>query len=141
MNKQHNSASGGFVVLITVLILGIVLATVAVFLLLTGSNASITSLSVDGGVEARAAATGCAELALSGIQANPTLTTPSNGSQTLNAATAETCTYSISGSSPNYTITAVGTVKQPNTTIIHNVTITTTQTTPSITISNWQDAP
>jgi hypothetical protein len=142
MNQHnHSSSNDGFVVLITVLILSIVLSTVAVFLLLTGSNASITSLSVDGGVESRAAATGCAELALSAIQANPTLTTPANGSQTLNTALSETCTYSISGTSPNYTILAAGTVKQPNTTIVHNMTVTTSQTTPSITIASWQDTP
>ena len=79
MSKPTNNSNSGYIVLITVLILGIVMATIAVFLLLAGSNASITAQANDGGVDAKAAATGCAELALAAIQANPTLTTPSNG--------------------------------------------------------------
>lgn len=138
--KKHKHNSGGYVVLITVLILGIVLSTIATFLLLTGSNASITAESVDGNIEARSAATGCAELALEAIQTNPTLSTPSNGSETISSSN-ESCTYSISGISPSYTILATGNVTEGYYSLIHNLTITTTQTTPTITISSWQDTP
>jgi hypothetical protein len=139
MSKPINKSSGGYIVLITVLILSIVMATIAVFLLLTGSNTSITAQAADGGVDAKAAATGCAELALAAIQASPTLTTPNSGSS--NLATSDSCTYSISGSTPSYTITATGTYVEGTNTFIHNLTVKTSQTTPSIIISSWQDTP
>jgi len=139
MSKLNNSNNEGFVVLITVLILGVVLTTIAIFLLLTGSNASISAQSVDGGVEAKSAATGCAELALLAIQANPSLATPSSGSSTLSSS--ENCTYNISGSTPKYTILAVGNFTQGTNTYIHNLDIITSQVSPSIIISSWQDTP
>lgn len=139
MSRSLKDSADGFVVLITVLILGIVLTTVAVFLLLTGSNTSITSLAVDGGIEARAASNACSELALLAIQTTPTLTTPSSGSQTITST--EKCTYAISGTTPAYTILSTGTVTFADNSYYHKMTITTTQTTPSITISSWQDTP
>jgi hypothetical protein len=134
-------SSEGYIVLITVLILGTVVSTIAVYLLLSGAGSSITSVAVDASVEAKAASTGCAELALSAIQSNPTITTPSNGSSTLNTTYQETCTYAISGSTPNYTILAVGKVDSSTKNYTHNETVTTSQTAPTITISSWKDTP
>ncbi len=131
---------GGYVVLITILLLGAVVSVIAGFLLLTGQNASIASVSVVGNTNAKAAATGCAELALGAIQANPT-SPVTTGNQTLNATTGATCTYAITGTTPNYSIAVTGTVTQGPRTYVHRLTLTTNQVTPQITVTSWQDAP
>ncbi len=127
--------------LITVLILGAVVSIVAGFLLLTGQNASIASLSVTGNTNSKAAAGGCAQLALAAILANPTLVTPATASQTLNGTNGQTCTYTITGSSPNYIIAVTGTVTQGPKTYVHRLALTTNQVTPQINVSSWQDTP
>jgi hypothetical protein len=117
------------------------MATIAVFLLLTGANSSITAQATDGGVEAKAAATGCVELALGAIQANNNLSTPSNANQTLSTTPSDVCNYTITGTSPNYTINATGTFTEGTNTLVHNLKVITSQTTPNIVISSWQDTP
>ncbi len=141
MIKDKITESDGYIVLITVLILGVIVSTIAAYLLLAGASASIASQSVVAGIESKAASIGCAQLALNAIQAAPTLTTPSTGSSTLNSTTKETCSYTISGASPNYTIVSVGTIAASGSNYNHRQTVTTTQTSPTIKVSSWQDTP
>ena len=93
-----------------VIIVGVVVATIASFLLLGGVASLQTSRAVEGQSLSRAAANSCAELALAAIQANTSIITPSSGSSTLSSTTRQACTFIISGTTPNYTITAVGTM-------------------------------
>jgi uncharacterized membrane protein len=141
MKRQRINDSNGYIVLITVLVLGVIVSTIAAYLLLAGSSASITSLAVESGIESKAAAIGCADLALDAIEAAPTLTTPSNGSSTLNATTGEACTYAISGTTPSYTILSTGTVSMNGNIYYYHMTIVTSQTTPSVKVLSWQDTP
>jgi hypothetical protein len=136
-----NKLEGGYVVLITVLVLGIVVTTVATFLLLTGTNSSLASFSVRSSVSAKAGATGCAQLALGAIQSNPVAPSPLTLTSTLNPTISETCSYTISGSSPNFTITTSGTVTAGASTYVHRLIIVTNQVTPQIAITSWQDTP
>ena len=131
----------GYVVLITVLILGAVVSVVAGLLLLTGQNASISSESVASNSGAKAAAIGCAQLALAAISANNSLATPATLNQTVNATTGQTCSYTITGAAPNFTIAATGTVTQGAKTYVHRLSLTTNQVTPQLTVSGWQDVP
>lgn len=138
--SKDNADEQGYVVLITVLVLGAIVTVIVGFLLVTGQNASVTSNSVVANANAKSAATACAELALGAIQANPSLTTPNTATQTVNASVNESCTYTISGNSPNYTILATGQITQPSATFVHRLTITTSQVSPTITVSSWQDS-
>ncbi|MDQ5972777.1 MAG: hypothetical protein QG553_936 [Patescibacteria group bacterium] len=139
--RQLKNQQGGYVVLITVMILGAIVTVIVGFLLLTGQNASITSNSVVANANAKAAASGCAELALAAIVANTATPTPASDSQTLNATTGQTCTYAITGTAPAYTITTTGTVTQGTKTFVHRLTVTTSQVTPQVIVSSWQDNP
>ncbi len=139
--KRLNNEQGGYVVLITVMILGAIVTVIVGFLLLTGQNASIASNSVVANANAKAAASGCAELALAAIVANTTTPTPASANQTLNATTGQSCSYSITGTTPSYTITTTGTVTQGTKTFVHRLTVTTSQVTPQVTVSSWQDNP
>lgn len=139
--RQLKNQQGGYVVLITVMILGAIVTVIVGFLLLTGQNASITSNSVVANANAKAAASGCAELALAAIVANTATPTPASDSQTLNATTGQTCTYTITGTAPAYTITTTGTVTQGTKTFVHRLTVTTSQVTPQVIVSSWQDNP
>jgi hypothetical protein len=141
MKKNQSKNEDGYIVLISVLILGVIVSTIAAYLLISGASASVASQSVESGVIAKAASIGCAELALDAVQASPSLTTPNNSSATLNTTPNETCTYAISGTSPNYTISSVGTVTKYSGSYVHRLNITTSQTSPKITVSNWQDTP
>lgn len=139
MSHKRIQQEDGYVVLITILVLGAVLSIIAGFLLLTGQNASIASNSVVANANAKAAATGCAELALSAILANPT-SPVATLNQTVNSTTNTTCTYAITGTSPNYTITTVGTVTQGPRSYVHRMTLTTNQVSPQINVTSWQDS-
>jgi len=131
----------GYIVLITVLILGIAAATISLFLLITGTDASLASSGVEAGVEARAGASACAELALDTIQANPSLVTPASDSSILDSSTGQQCNYQISGSSPNYTIDSTGTVQSSTESYVHHMSLTIDQVAPKLNVSSWQDVP
>lgn len=133
-------AEQGYIVLISVLILGLIATTIATFLLVTGQNSSITSSGVDGKGQAQAAADGCAQLALSAIQQNTSLATPASNSATLDPITNETCSYNITGTNPNFIIVASGKLTNNIATYNHTVTITTNSTNPNISIASWVDS-
>lgn len=141
MKTIEATTQDGYVVLITILILGAMVAVITSFLLLTGQNATIASNSVVANANAKAAATGCAELSLGAIQANTSLTTPATATITVNSTTGASCTYTITGSSPNYSIAAVGTITQGPRSFVHRISLTTNQVTPQVTVNSWQDSP
>jgi hypothetical protein len=139
--RQKADNEQGYIVLITVIILGIVATTIATFILLTGTNTSLSSAAVSASTSAKAGASGCAQLALSAIKSNPSAPDPLTSSSTLDTTINETCSYSITGSAPDYTIVSLGTVTQKNNTYTHGLTIETNQVSPTIQISSWQDTP
>jgi len=141
MRHLAGQAEDGYVVLITILVLGAVVTVIVGFLLLTGQNASIASTSVVANTNSKAAANACANLALSAIQANPSSPSPTTSTQTINATTGATCSYAITGSTPNYSIAVSGTITQASRTYVHRMTLSTNQVTPSINVSSWQDTP
>lgn len=134
MRKQE-----GYIVLITVIILGAVSSIVVGFLLVTGQNASLASSGVVANSAAKAGATACAQLALGALQASPALITPSTNSVVVNSAINESCSYSITGTTPTYTIASTGTVVQGSRTFVHRISVTTSQTSPTVTVTSWQD--
>lgn len=138
MSRNQQS---GYIVLITVLILGAMAAVVVGFLLLTGQNASLAGSSIAANAKDKAAATACAELALGAIAANNNLATPATATQTVDSTTGQACSYTIAGTSPNFTVSTTGTVTQGKRSFVHRLTITTSQVSPTITTSNWQDTP
>lgn len=137
MNKNQE---GGYIVLVTVLVLGAVVTIIVGFLLLTGQNASITSNGVVANANAKAAAAGCAELALGSIATNTNLATPVTVNQTLNPDNGQSCSYTITGTSPNFTIASTGTVTQGPKNYHHRLTVTTNQVLPQVNVSSWQDS-
>jgi len=141
MKQEAKQPEDGYIVLITILILGVVATTVALFLLITGTDAGLASAGVEAGAQARAGAYACAELALESIQSNTTLVTPSSNSSTIDSTTQTECTYNITGSSPNYSISAVGTVQASSDNYVHRMSLTLDQVTPKLHVASWQDAP
>ncbi len=139
MKKQAHQP--GYIALITIVIIGAAGIMIALFLLFTALATSQTSFSVIQSDQAKGAANSCGELALAALQANPNLTTPANGNSTIDATTKAACSYSISGTSPNYTIVAVGTVDSSGINVTRRVTITTNQVTPQLSVSSWKETP
>ncbi len=131
----------GYIVLITVLILGIAATTIGLFILVTGTNASLASADVAQGVQAKAAADGCANLALKAIQQNPTLATPANGSAVVDGIVDSSCTYEITGNSPNYQVISIGVVKPSSYNVVNKMTITLDQVSPNLHVVSWRETP
>lgn len=137
MKKQHNQ--DGYVVLITILVLGAMAIVVVGFLLLTGQNSNLASNSVAANTGNKAAASACAQLALAAISAQPSAPAPLSANQTVSSN--QTCSYTIGGSSPNFTINASGVVVQGRRSFTHRLQLVTDQVTPQINISRWADVP
>ena len=141
MNQLSQDHESGYIVLITVLVLGLVVTTVAMFLLITGTDATIASAGVESGAEAKAAAEACTQLALRAIQQDPLLASPSNGSSTIDPAIGQECNYSITGTSPNYTVNAVGIVRHTTDNYTQRIEVILDQVSPSLHVASWQDIP
>ena len=78
--KQIREDIEGYIVLISVLIIGIAATTIALFLLITGTDASLASAGVEADAQARAGALSCTELGLGAIQSDTALATPTTDS-------------------------------------------------------------
>lgn len=131
----------GYISLITVLVVSAVAATVALVILFAGVGSSKSSFGVTQAAQAKAAANACAELALGAIQANITLTTPNSNSYTIDTNSKTQCDYTITGTSPNYTISATGTVDATGKNLRRRVTITLNRVGPTLNIASWQEVP
>jgi len=141
MRHSSQPNNEGYIVLITILIIGVVATTIGLFLLITGTDAGLASAGVEAKAQARASSLACAELALGSIQSDPTLTTPLSGSSILDNNVGSQCNYDITGSSPNYTISSTGTVRASSDNYVHHMSITINQVAPKLTVSSWQDTP
>jgi len=138
---QSPPIPNGYIALITVLIIGAVGVTVALFLVFSSLGASQTSFSAIQSSQAKSAADSCSELALTAIQANTNLTTPANGSATIDATNKVQCSYTISGTSPNYTIVSTGTVSPTSTNVVRRDTISLNQVLPQLNVTSWLETP
>ena len=131
----------GYVALMTLIIVGAVVGTIASFLLLSGVGSTLSSRGVESMTLAKSAATSCAELGLAAIQANTSIATPSTASFTLSATAKQTCSYTITGSTPNYTVTAMGQVDASGQNYTRRVTVVLDQVLPQLNVASWQDTP
>ncbi len=131
----------GFIALITVIIVGAVASAIALVILFAGVTSSKTSFSVTQSTQAKAAANGCAELALAVIQANTTVATPTTSNYTIDSNQKSQCSYTITGSSPNYSITSTGTIDPTGKNVNKRVNITLNRVGPTLNISSWQETP
>ena len=127
----------GHMSLILILVIGVVSMTVAAYLLFAGVSSGRNSLGVQRSAAAKAAADSCGELALAAMQTSPS-GPPANGNYTIDSTSSTVCTFTISGSNPNYTIESVGTSGSSNI-VIRKIQITTNQTVPQIVVSSWQE--
>lgn len=134
MNSKKFS---GHMSLILILVVSTVSMTVAAYLLYAGVSSGRNSLSIQRSAAAKSAADACAELALAALQSDPT-SPPSIANYTIDAPSSTSCSYTFSGSNPNYTIEAIGVSGSINQ-VERKLQITTSQTVPQINVSGWQE--
>lgn len=131
--SQQLNKRGGYITLISVLVVGAVGTAITLSLILLGVGSSRTSFAVEQSNQAKGLANACAEEALQQIRESTSFT----GSGSLNLGYGA-CTYTVTnGGGSNRTITTSGTVG----TILRKVSISATAITPLIVISTWQDIP
>ena len=131
----------GYISLITVLVVGAVGAAIALVILFAGVGSSKSSFGVTQAAQAKAAANACAELALGAIQANISLSTPNSNSYVIDTTTKAQCDYTITGTSPNYSIAATGTIDASGKNLKKRVNITLNRVGPTLNIASWQETP
>ena len=135
MRKHTN----GYVTLILVIVISAVGLIVAGYLLYSSVSTGKTSLSVQQSEQAKSAANACSELALGLLQTNITLPTPVTSSYSIDATAKSSCSYTISGTSPNYIIDSSGIIDPTSANVIRKVHITLNQVGPVLNISSWQE--
>lgn len=129
--KKWPKKSGGYVTLLSVLVLGAVGVAIAVSLLLLGLGSSRTSFALEQSNQAKALANACAEEALQQIRD----ATPFTGTGNL-ALGQGTCSYTVtSQGAQNRTIIASGTIG----TIVRKVKIIINNISPVIQVISWQE--
>jgi hypothetical protein len=123
--------SGGYIALISVLIVGAAATAIALTLLTTGSDASRSALVIQQSVQARQLADGCAEEALQKIHDSTSYTGTS--SLTLGAGT---CTYTIASTGTSTrTIATTGTISS----VVRKSMVYVTINSSSLSITSWQE--
>lgn len=128
---MHDTRSG-YVLLISVIVIGAVASAIAVSLLLMASGTTRSLQAVQQGATARAMADACAEEGLQRIRDTTTFT----GSGSL-AIGSSTCAYSVTGMSVPKTVLASSTVGDAT----RRVSVTVSATSPRVTISTWAEVP
>ena len=127
----YNKRQGGYITLISVLIVGAVGVAVTLSIILLGLGLSRTSFATEQSNQAKGLANACAEEALQQIRDSLSFT----GSGNL-ALGQGACSYIVtSQGGQNRTVTASGTVG----TIVRKVTIIINQINPLIIITSWQE--
>jgi hypothetical protein len=123
--------SDGYLILLSVMIIGAIALAVVVSMLLSGLGTAKTSLAHQQSVQAKALANACINEALQQIRDSTAFT----GSNNLSLGQG-TCTYTVTNTGgENRTIQASSTVGL----IIRKTQATVTQINPSITIASWQE--
>lgn len=131
-NKRYARNRGGYITLISVLVIGAVGIAIATSLILLGISFSRTSFAVEQSSQARALSNACAEEALQQIKDSPSYT----GTSGLRAPGLGVCSYIVqSQGGQNRTIFSTGTVGN----VVRKVKIVIVSVSPSITISTWQE--
>lgn len=127
----YGKKQSGFIVLITVLVVGAVSAAIAVSVLWLGVGDSRSSFALEQSNQAKALANACSEEALQQIRDSTPFT--GTGNLTLGQGT---CTYTVtSQGGANRTVTASGTVG----TIVRKVKIIIDTINPAINVTSWQE--
>lgn len=126
---KNNLKDSGYIALITVVILGAVVAVIAVSLVLLGLGHTRTSLSEIQSANALSAANSCAEEALKKIRMQHLYT--GTGGLTLADST---CTYTVLATTTS-SIVAVGISGS----VTRTIDIDLSARTPNIIFTNWQD--
>lgn len=129
----YNNKQNGYIMLMSVLVVGAIGVAVSTSLILLGLGSSRTSLSYQQMHQAKALGNACAEEALEQIRESTSFT--GMGNLSLGSGT---CSYSvIAGLGENRMIHATGTVG----TTIRKTQIAITAINPLITVSSWQEIP
>ncbi len=130
MNIHFKDRNRGFAILLSVLVTGAVSIAVAISLLLLGSDALRTDISVTQSSEAGSLADACAEDALEKIRESFFI-----GSGSLSLGNGS-CEYVVSSTGiEQRTITASGTVSY----VVRKVRISVDALNPRVTITSWQE--
>lgn len=126
-------ARGGYITLISVLVVGAVGIAISVSLLLLGLGASRTSFAYQQSNQAKALANACAEEGLEQIR----LLTSYTGSGNLSFGS-DSCIYTVtSQGGQNRTINTIGTVGST----IRRVSVIINAINPAIIVTSWQEVP
>ena len=134
-SEYRKAGSGGYVALMTVIVLGMVATVIATSLVLLGLGHSRSALSENQSTQAKSAADACAEEALRQIRVTPAYTGINVAGPTL---VGSTCTYTVTNTGGNNRqITTTG-IAGNNT---RKVSISITALTPNIVFSSWQETP
>lgn len=120
----------GYILLISVIIVGAIATSVAVALLFLGAGGSKSAISYQFSNQAKAGVNACVEAALEQIRENASYT--GIGSLSFGGGS---CTYTVAGSLPK-TITASSTFSG----VVRRVTVTVSAVNPIIS-STWQELP
>lgn len=128
---QHTSGNGGYVTLISVIVVGAVGVAAVTALLTWGLSASRSSFSFNQSAMAQGAADACAEEALQEIREAPSFT----GSGSLSLAQAS-CTFSVADEGgQRRRILSQGTAGQA----VRKVIVLVDVITPAIGVSSWKE--
>lgn len=127
----YNKNQGGYITLVSVLVVGAVGVAITLSLILLGLGASRTSFAYEQSNQAKGLANVCAEEAMQRIRDS----TPFIGSNTLTLGQG-ICGYTVTSQGPqSRTINASGTVG----TIIRKVRIIINRINPTIQVVSWQE--
>lgn len=125
---------GGFVTLLSIMIIGAITAAIMTTVVLVGIGATKNSLTDNSDRQALALADACAETALVLIQATTSYTSAS--AVTVSPLGAGSCTHQVTASGPNgKIIDASGTVG----TVTRRIKVLLSATSPSLTVTSWQE--
>ena len=129
-NFNKKNKEEGYAILIIIVILSASSLIITTSLLIWGYYFNKTSLDLEESNQAMGLADACAEAALQEIRNDENYT----GTDGFSLSTGS-CTFTVSGASPNKTIQATGTADLS----IRKVRITTDQINPTINITLWEE--
>lgn len=131
LQRHCDKGQSGYIVLISVLIIGAVGVAVAVAVLWLGLGDSKGSFALEQSNQAKALANACSDEALQQIRDSTSYT--GTGNLTLGQGT---CTYTVTNTGgTSRTITSTGTVG----TVVRKVKITIDTINPSINVTSWKE--
>ncbi len=128
--RLYTSGRGGYITLISVLVVGAVATAIAVSLLLLGLSASRTSFTGEESVQARGLADACAEEALAHIR-----DAQACAGSVSEAFGGGTCTGTVSGTGTACTVSATGTVGQ----VVRKTKVLLNAVDPAIAVLSWRE--